>query len=70
MGVKRVGLVLSFSSGNSSMVDDHIGESVSVLKKVIEKLEDGQAEAPILDLNGNYIGNWSLDVEEDDESTD
>lgn len=70
MGVNNVSLRVNFNSGNAALVDDPRAETARILNDIRARVEGGEEYSAIFDLNGNYIGDWSLDVEEDDESTD
>lgn len=40
-------------------------ECVRILQKVIDALEAGRTYGTIMDLNGNRVGQWQLDAEEE-----
>lgn len=35
-------------------------EVVRILKKITKQIDDGEDYGPIMDINGNKIGEWSL----------
>ena len=61
---------LKFTTGNAAFRDPYNGEEdklferlecVRILKRIIQELEDGDTYGPIMDINGNKIGEWSND---------
>ena len=59
---------LKFATGGSAFRDPYNGEEddlferlecVRILKKITQAVEDGATYGPIMDINGNKIGEWS-----------
>lgn len=53
---------LTFNTGNAAFQEDKDGtpyEIQGILQKVVESLEAGNTSGPILDSNGNRIGDWT-----------
>jgi DNA-directed RNA polymerase subunit RPC12/RpoP len=65
--VNSVSFTLSFSSSNASMVDDHESEVASILRDVAKKISNGSTHGAVMDSNGNKIGKFSYEVDEDDD---
>lgn len=63
--VTNVTLKIETESGNAAAVEDPRGSVIATLKEIIKDLESGTDDALIFDLNGNSIGEWSLDIEEE-----
>lgn len=53
---------LTISSENEAFDGDPVPELVRLLQAAQEKLQEGQTTARCLDINGNRVGGWFLDV--------
>lgn len=56
-------LAIKFESENAAFQDDPVGETVSILKGLIERIESQRSNPDgsyIRDTNGNSIGAWSF----------
>jgi hypothetical protein len=56
---------LKFKTDNAAFADDMEGEVSRILTKTARRVADGYVDGPVSDSNGNNIGEWSLDREED-----
>lgn len=68
--VNSVSFDLSFSSSNASMVDDPEGEVSTILRNVAKKISNGSTHGAVMDSDGNKIGKFSYDIDEDDDSVE
>lgn len=59
---------LKFTTCNAAFRDPYDGtedklferlECVRILKKIAQDVEDGDTYGPIMDINGNKVGEWS-----------
>lgn len=66
-GVSGVSFDLSFTSSNASMVDDPQGEISFILKGIARKITNGSTSGPVMDSDGNRIGKFSFEIDEDDD---
>ena len=73
------GFQLEFDTGNAAFEDDNLRPEIArILGEIAEHVEGGYVEGVIRDINGNKVGNWSMDEpeegdeedEEDDEEDD
>lgn len=53
---------MNLDSENQAFVDDPRGEVTRLLKSVIEKIENFDEFSDLYDVNGNIVGDWSLDI--------
>jgi hypothetical protein len=60
---------LSFTLGNDAFAGDDRADGIAhVLRQVTHQVGAGYIGGPVLDVNGNRIGNWNYDpVGADDE---
>lgn len=62
--------------GNDAMVNDRTGETIKILKELVERLESGDGIVSnfdglrLRDSNGNTVGEVEVDWDEDDEDED
>lgn len=63
------GFEMHFRMDNAAFAFPHRSTEVARILLDIHNrvLHDGRTEGTILDLNGNKIGQWSIDPEDDDE---
>jgi len=61
-----VTFTLELESGNAAMVDDPRYAVARLLRQTADRLEEFEESGVLLDENGNRVGEWGLDVEEDD----
>lgn len=54
----------AFQSDFESISDGYAAasECIRILKNIIIKLEDGCTDGSCMDINGNKIGTWKLDL--------
>lgn len=45
----------------SNMYDYPVEECTQILRKVLEKVENGSTDGKVFDTNGNKIGEWGFD---------
>ncbi len=57
---------LKFRSGNAAFTDYPAEEVARILQEVKKKIEQGYDEGNIFDVNGNNIGYFVLDIEEEE----
>lgn len=59
-------LTLSFDTGNAAFDDDNgPAEAARILRNIAQRIEFADAtDGSILDINGNRIGQWSVDFPE------
>lgn len=65
MAIANVSFNLNIDTGNQAMTDDPHFEMVRVLEDIQRTLIDGYDQGMVLDTNGNRIGTWKIDLEED-----
>lgn len=63
-----VHLNLDIKSGNAAFQDDPTSEVSRILCDIAGKIDSGRCYGSCIDLYGNTVGKWNLDIEE--ESTD
>lgn len=67
-------LDIRFKTENAAFADgDGIAETVRILKNITSKISAGQDSGNVIDVNGNKVGEWSLELPEEtdaDESED
>ena len=51
---------LRFNMDNAAFSDYPEGEISSILRKVINKVNDGNEDGQIRDTNGNTVGEWDI----------
>ena len=61
---------IKFSTSGAAFQDEYADEMtndiytrsevVRILKKITKQIDDGDNYGPIIDINGNKIGEWSL----------
>ena len=51
---------IEFKTSNAAFDDYGDAEVRRILEKIATKVECGANEGSIIDINGNKIGNWSL----------
>lgn len=51
---------LKFKTDNAAFGEDKEHETVRILREITFKIENGQTEGNIRDINGNMIGNFKL----------
>lgn len=63
-----VSLKIEFDSGNAAFEDDPVEETVRILRTIARQIESGRTgEQTVHDVNGNSIGEWFFEVEDEDE---
>ena len=65
--VTNVSFSIDLDGGHVALVDDPQGEVCRILDAIKQKITDGYTDGSVHDLNGNDIGQWCLDVEEEGE---
>lgn len=56
---------MTLNLGNVAMATAQ--DVADALRKVAQRLEDGDTASPILDANGNTVGGWFLAEDEDED---
>lgn len=57
---------MKFETDNAAF-DTFGAEVVRILKTAIAKIEGGELDGPAVDANGNTVGHWIWEVEDDDD---
>ena len=52
---------IEFNTGNVAFDDSADKEVRRILEKIADSVECGNTRGTIMDINGNKIGNWSMD---------
>jgi len=52
--------VLTMKTVNAAFDDDGNAEVARILQDVVERLEEGRVSGSMYDLNGHFVGAWSL----------
>lgn len=52
---------LTIKTDNEAFSEDPGYEIARILKKIAQKLEDGDTNGPVMDVNGNKVGQWVLE---------
>ena len=58
---------IEFDTDNAAFTEDGwsgAAECARILRKIADQLDAGRIHAPIMDVNGNKIGSWDLEVKE------
>lgn len=61
-------LTIEFHTGNSAFEDNEPEETAKLLRDIASKIDRGDTDGPVLDLNGNTIGGWEFDAEQEPDS--
>ncbi len=51
---------LRFTIGNDAFKEDYTGENIRILESIINKIQQGQKNGKVIDLNGNTVGEWKI----------
>lgn len=51
---------LKFETRNAAFDDFPASESARILREIAQKIEEGQLSGKIRDVNGNHVGNFTL----------
>ena len=51
-------LSITFDTTNEAFQGDETGETVRILREISKKVEQGREVGPVMDLNGNKVGDW------------
>lgn len=62
-----VKFIFNLSSDNASVETPEMArqEAFDCLGRVARQIQEGRSQGAVLDVNGNRIGDWSLEDEED-----
>ncbi len=52
---------ISFKTGNDAFADDKPYEICRILRTISAKVDAGETSGEVMDVNGNKIGQWSMD---------
>jgi hypothetical protein len=52
-------MTIKFNTDNAAFEENFAGECIRILQHVIERMEEGDDNGTIMDVNGNRIGTWS-----------
>lgn len=53
---------LTIASGNAALVDDPPEEVARILRDVVGRVLAGHTSGVLMDINGNGVGDWDLEV--------
>ena len=57
---------LKISSENAAFADNPEYETARLLRQTADRLENGIPGGMLMDINGNRVGHWDLEVPEDE----
>lgn len=57
-------IVIQFSTDNDAFTEDQQSEVDRILDAVVRKIKQGYDSGPIMDANGNRVGSFSVDEED------
>jgi len=52
--------VVKISTGNAAFEDDLKGETIRILREIIDRIESGEGCGSAVDENGNKVGLWGF----------
>ena len=52
---------LEFKQSNADFTDDMYGTTARILREIADKIERGNVDGSIFDINGNNIGEYESD---------
>ncbi len=70
MRVSNVRFELDIDSANQAMVEDPREEIARMLRETAEAVLDGSDKGKLMDINGNKVGSYTVNIEEEDEEDD
>ena len=53
---------LTIESHGEQATDEPGGMTYDLLRETADKMDEGYTSGPLLDVNGNTVGHWSLDA--------
>lgn len=56
---------LKFSTSGSAFEEISEQEIARILETTAEKIKNGYTDGPVMDINGNRIGEWGFDIGEE-----
>lgn len=62
-------LNLTFATDNAAFNGEPIYETARLLRYAARKIEAGEYEGTLMDINGNNVGGWTLDRREEEETS-
>ena len=63
----HVELYIGLASGNEAFQEEAREEVANILlKQVVDPMRKGSEGSPLRDRNGNQVGNWWLDLDEEE----
>lgn len=54
-------LKIEMETGNAAFADSKMWEAARLLRIIASKIEKGYTDGPIIDINGNTVGTWTLE---------
>lgn len=51
----------AFADGGEHTIETAGAEVVRILKKIVWHIEGGREDGPIVDINGNKVGEWGFE---------
>lgn len=67
MAIENVSFTLEIDSGYAALVDDPTAEIARLLRAVADKVAGGHESGKVSDDNGNTVGTFELEIEEEDD---
>lgn len=64
--MNQIEMQLEIKSGNEAFSDSPQGEIARLLRHTANKIESGVEEGKLMDVNGNKVGMWWVDIESDE----
>ena len=69
--IECVRFELQINSGNQAVVDDPINELARALQEhLVDRLRAGADYGSVRDINGNTIGQWWMELDEEENDDD
>lgn len=59
---------LDINSGNAAVTEDPRSSVAALLRAAAAAVEGGHDAQRLFDLNGNLVGSWFVDIEEEEEN--
>ena len=58
---------LEFKTDNAAFADGNASEeTAAILERIVKRIRGGQTDGTVADTNGNTVGKWWLEVDDDD----
>lgn len=63
----NIEMELKIKSSNSAFTDNPQEEIARLLRHTANRIESGVEEGKLMDVNGNKVGEWWMDIEREEE---